>query len=224
MARVEADHIFIFVAPGGMAEAAALRAVGFQVDTGTTRHEGGGTASRSAIFKNFYLELLWVDSTVSVSDASRAAHAAMQRAAGWRATGVSPFGVGLRKLDGPDEYGVPATPLTEAWMREGTAIMDLDQPDEAAAFKVFVVPSYMALPSWIEYAGDATRHPNGSERVSAIAISGPASHHPRVLRTLSVPHLLVEASPEPLLEIEFDGGRAGQRHDLRPLLPLVVRR
>src|SRR5688572_7246379 len=65
--RVELDHVFIVVTPGAAAEIAALRAAGFTVAADPRKHDGQGTASVAAYFENAYLELIWVDSTVSVT-------------------------------------------------------------------------------------------------------------------------------------------------------------
>ena len=223
-ATVEPDHIFVFVTSGGEAEADALRAHGFKIDSGVMKHSGGGTASRSAVFENFYLELIWVDSAVGVSETGRGRWVEMQRAAAWRSSGVSPFGLGLRKVGGPDEYGIPTTSYTDTWMSEGTSITMLKQPGEPRAFDVFVVPSYMALPAWIEQVSELVLHANGARRVTAIAIHGPPDQQPGAARTLEIPSLRVVEAPAPLLMLELDEHIAGITHDLRPLLPVIIRR
>ncbi|HEX6252211.1 MAG TPA: VOC family protein [Gemmatimonadaceae bacterium] len=223
-ARVEPDHVFVFVSTGGEAEAEALRALGFRMDSGVMQHAGGGTASRSAVFENFYVELIWVDSTVGVSERSRERFAEMQRAAAWRSTGVSPFGLGLRKVEGPDEFGVPTTSYTEDWMLAGTSITVLKQASEPQAFDIFVVPSYMALPAWIEQVAELGLHANGARRVSALEIRGPQVHQPEAIRALSISSVRVTEASEPLLVLELDDRRAGETHDLRPLIPVVIRR
>jgi hypothetical protein len=223
-ASVEPDHIFVFVTAGGEREADALQALGFKIDPAVMKHSGGGTASRSAIFENFYLELIWVDSTVEVSATSREMFIEMQRAAAWRSSGSSPFGLGLRKVEGPDEFGVPTSPYAAAWMREGTSITLLRQPSELHAFDVFVVPRYMALPAWIEQVTELGIHANGARRVSAVEIHGPPAHRPRVTHTLHIPNLRVAEASDHLLVLELDAHEAGVTHDLRPLMPVVIRR
>lgn len=223
-ASVEPDHVYVFATAGGEAEAEALRALGFEMHSGFIEHSGGGTASRSAVFENFYLELIWVDSTVGVSGTGRGRFVEMQRAAAWRSSGVSPFGLGLRKVDGPDEYGVPTTSYTDTWMSEGTSITVLKQPGEPQAFDVFVVPSYMALPAWIEQVSELVLHANGARRVTALEIHGPLVHQPRAARTLQIPNLRLVEAREPLLVLELDEHMAGMTNDLRPLLPVVIRR
>lgn len=223
LASVEPDHAYVFVSYGGEAEAESLRAIGFHVDTTVTEHSGGGTASRSAIFQNFYLELIWVDSTVSVSTESRESFADMQRAASWRTTGASPFGLGLRKVAGPDEFGVPVTFYSDTWMRPGTSITLLDQASEPMAFALFVVPPYMAVPAWIDQAAELVQHENGARQLTGLEIRGPVAQHPTATRALRIPGLTVTDAAEPMLVLEFDGGRTGVIHDLHRLMPVTIR-
>ncbi len=59
--------------PAGAAQAVqALRKAGVFIDTATNRHDGEGTTSMPAVFQNTYLELLWVDSTLTVDSAHQA--------------------------------------------------------------------------------------------------------------------------------------------------------
>jgi hypothetical protein len=225
--RVEADHVFVFVPPGGHTEAEALRKLGFVVDTAVTKHPGQGTASRAALFHNAYFELIWIDSTVSVTDANREMFSIMKRSADWRASGASPFGLGLRRLEEGDDFGVPATPYSAAWMKPGSAIQLLKPASEPDAADIFVVPSYMALPAWIEkvkqHAPALLLHPNRSRQLTFIEIRGPAPQI-RYATSLRMPSVQVTESAEPLLVLEFDAGTEGKTLDMRPLLPIVIRK
>ena len=227
-ARVEADHVFVFVSRGGEAEADALRQLGFAVGSGVTKHIGQGTASRSVYFGNAYFEMIWVDSTVAISEDTREAAGEMHRVAAWRTTGVSPFGLGLRHLEGPDEYGVPATRFSAEWMEPGSAIVLLNQSAEQFAFKVFVVPNYMAVPAWVgeleQEAPALLQHSNGARRITGIEIRGPVTQHARAARTLSIPGFRLHEANDPMLVIELDERAAGVTHDLRPLMPVTIHR
>lgn len=231
--QVEIDHVFVFVSPGAAAEADSLRALGFIVAPEVSRHTGVGTASRSVLFENAYLELIWMDSSVSRSGDQ--SENDMERAANWRATGVSPFGLGLRRLRNEGNagvpttsYGVPATSYTWEWMQPGSSMDVLKQASEPDAFMAFVIPEYMALPSWIgdvkQNGPELLRHPNGSRRLTGVEIHGPARHHALAARSLRIPGLRLIDASEPLLVLEFDGGARGTTLDLRPLLPLAIRR
>lgn len=227
-ARVELDHIFIAVPAFGQPEIDALQKLGFTVDTKVARHEAQGTASRSVRFDNAYLELLWVDSSVSVSAQGRQALSELERVASWRSTGASPFGLGLRRLEGPETYGVPTQRYSGAWMEPGSYIEVLKQPHEERAVNVFVVPTYMSVPAWIdevrEHSPMVLQHANGSRSVTALMIAGPPPHHPAVAKALKIDSVSFAAAEEPLMTLELDSGVGGEVYDLRPLLPLVIRR
>ena len=226
--RLEVDHLFVFVPAPGLTEAAALAAAGFSVDTSITRHEGQGTASRSVVFENFYLELIWIDPTVPVTPENQALLDEMRPAASWRTTGASPFGIGFRASGPGIRYPVPARRYSAPWMEEGSFIELLRQPDEPHATEVFTVPSYMALPGWIDWirenAPELLRHDSRVERLTSLELRGPRSHMPRLLERGSVPALRLTAADAPLAVLGFDGGRRRESVDLRPLLPLVVNR
>lgn len=109
-------------------------------------------------------------------------------------------------------------------MSEGTSITLLKQPNEPHAFDVFVVPAYMALPSRIEQVTELVLHANGARRVSAVEIHGPLAHQPKATPVLDIPNLRVTESPDHLLVLELDEHKTRVTHDLRPLMPIVIRR
>ena len=135
-ARLEIDHVYVVVTPGARAEAEALARNGFHVDSMVSRHSGQGTASRSVLFENAYLELIWVDSSVAATSIPAAMLADFRRASAWRTSGASPFGVGLRKVSEGD-YGIPAKPYSGPWMQPGTAIDILRKESEPNAVELF---------------------------------------------------------------------------------------
>jgi Glyoxalase-like domain len=63
---IELDHVWIMVSPNAP-ERAALERAGFHVSPDLNRHDGQGTASITVEFENAYLELMWPDSTITVS-------------------------------------------------------------------------------------------------------------------------------------------------------------
>ncbi len=85
--RTELDHAFIVVDAGATREISALRSAGITVSNRIAHHDGQGTASVAAMFENAYLELIWLDSAVSID----AEHAGLARkfrhAAAWRTSG-----------------------------------------------------------------------------------------------------------------------------------------
>lgn len=227
---VEVDHVFLATRPGAP-EAAALRAAGFRVSEQPTRHTGGGTASLSVLFENAYLELLYPDPTVGDSNPP-AERAHWRRVFGWRETGASPVGVGLRRLvGGPDSLPFPTERMApQPWMPPGMEMHLVTTAADSTAPGVFVVPRGMALTGWIDRVRRDTararllEHPLGVRRVTGVrVVVAGAGAVPRTLRSLADAGVLeVVPGTAPLVEMTFDGGRRGTR-DFRPELPLVVR-
>jgi hypothetical protein len=227
-ARVEIDHVFVYAPRGAVAEAEALRKLGFFVDTVAAKHTGQGTASLGIIFDNAYFEMIWIDSTVSVNADLRSMHEQMRRSSSWQTTGASPFGVGLRKVGGGDAVGIPVTRMSGEWMRPGSFIALLRQPSEPDALDMFIVPEYMALPVWVatvrQHAPEVLSHPNGARRVTGIEIRAPRAQHPHAADVLKVDSFRSVQAAAPLLIVELDGATRGEIMDLRPLLPVLFRR
>jgi hypothetical protein len=113
-------------------------------------------------------------------------------------------------------------------MEPGSSIAVLKQDHEPEAAGLFVVPPYMALPAWIdqvrEYVPNLLLHSNESRIVSAVTLAGPASHRPAATRVLAIRGLSFDEAEVPLMTLELDSGQRGVSHDLRPLLPLLIRR
>jgi hypothetical protein len=224
---VELDHVFVVVSPGAKAEIAALRAAGLTLDTEPSKHPGQGTASISALFENAYLELIWVDSTVRVDPELAAVHAWFRRATAWRTTGVSPFGLGLRRRPGVTaELPVPVTRQSAPWLTPGTAYELLHQTSDSLAADFFVLPTDRAVPSWIarfrQRMPAQLQHRSGVRRITRVRVHGPPSHQPTAFSTLRPTPVEFVSSAAALLEVYLDAGTRRQRVDLRPALPIVM--
>ena len=225
---LELDHIYIVVPPEAAKASRALGLAGLVVDTSVTRHEGQGTASIAVFFENTYLELLWVDSSVTADSLHRLHLADFIRAATWRQSGASPFGVGLHFLSGTrEELGIPVRLDSAAHLRPGTYYVLLRQPAESLAVDMFIMPDYSAVTSWLaryrDRRPDLFAHLMGARRITRAVIRGRPDQRPRAAGV--DPRLLrFEDAGDPLLVLEFDGGRRGERWDLRPDLPLILQR
>ena len=93
---------------------------------------------------------MWVDSSVMVDSAHQLDVVDFRRAAAWRQTGASPFGIGLHFLcGGPSDLRVPfrldAVPDT----RPVSYYVLLRQPEESLATDVFIMPPDRAVTSWL---------------------------------------------------------------------------
>jgi hypothetical protein len=89
-ARLRFDHLWIMVSPDAP-ERAALERAGFRIAPDVNRHDGQGTASITAELLNGYIELMWLEPTVSVEPALTRAVEKFRNRAAWRTSGWSPI-------------------------------------------------------------------------------------------------------------------------------------
>jgi hypothetical protein len=226
MPRVELDHVYIVVQPGGVREIAALQSAGFHV-TPPQQHEGEGTTSVAALFDNAYVELMWLDSALSITADHAASAEQFRAAAAWRVTRHSPFGVGLRRLPGETrQFGIPVKREAAPWIDSLAAYEILNQPADSLAVDLFVVPPGAAVPNWIERRRKRSpqlfTHPGGGHSITAVRLHGTTEQQPSTMTLVHPGHIEMRTSSEPLLEIYIDGGVRNLRTDLRPVLPVVV--
>jgi hypothetical protein len=224
--RVELDHVYIVVQPGGAKEIAALESAGFNVAP-PRQHDGEGTTSVAAMFDNAYVELMWLDSTLSVTAEHAASAQQFRDAAAWRVSRHSPFGIGLRRLPGETgDFPFPVKRESAPWIDSVAAYEILNQPGDSLAVDLFVVPHAAAVPNWIEglrkRAPQRLTHPGGGHRITAVRLHAPIEQQPSTIQRLGLAHVDARTAAEPLLEIYIDGGIKQSRTDLRPALPVVV--
>lgn len=224
--ELELDHAYILVSPGAADAIAALQRVGIVIDTAPVRHEGEGTSSIAAFFENAYLELMWVDSSVSVDSAHQLDVAEFRRGTAWRETGASPFGVGLHFLSGSaSELTIPYRPDAVPESDPPASYLLLRQPAESLAADVFIMPEDRAVTSWIERfrsrQPDRFAHPAGVRRVTRILVQG-AHVQPSALAGLDIRLVRFQESHGLLMKVQFDGGVRGDTLDLRPALPVIL--
>ena len=224
--RVELDHVYVIVQPGGASEIAALKSAGFQIAP-PQKHEGEGTTSVAALFDNAYVELMWLDSTLSVTPEHAASAQQFREAAAWRVSRHSPFGIGLRRLPGDTmEFAFPIKRESAPWIDSVAAYEILNQPADSLAVDLFVVPRAAAVPNWIERVRKRSphllTHPGGGHSITAVRIQGTLEQQPSTFSLVRPGRVETLTAPEPLLEIYVDGGAKKSRTDLRPALPVVV--
>lgn len=223
---LELDHVYIVAPPGATAGLQALRQAGLTIDSAVNKHEGQGTASVAAFFENGYLELLWVDSSVTVDSLHRQDWADFVRARDWRRTGASPFGAGLHFVSGAvSDLGIPVRIDSAGHLRPGAYYVLLRQPAESLAPDLFIMPDFAAVPAWIgRFASrhpERLAHPLGVHRITRATLRGPAPQRARAAG-LQYRVLSFAAADSSELVLEFDGGRQHKSVDLRPALPLVL--
>jgi hypothetical protein len=127
---IELDHVWIMVSPNAP-ERAALERAGFHVSPDLNRHDGQGTASITVEFENAYLELMWPDSTITVSPGLEQAAQKFRQRMLWRSSGWCPIGVGLRPTTpSNDAWPFPTWSWTAKWMPKGSAMEMLTPRDD----------------------------------------------------------------------------------------------
>jgi hypothetical protein len=178
-------------------------------------------------FENAYLELIWVDTSVSVDPQHARTAKWFRDAAAWRTTGKSPFGLGLHRLAGDTAaLPVPVEREPAPWLERGAYYELLRQAADSLAPDFFVVPGIAAVPSWILQARarepELWQHRAGDRKITVVRVYGTPAQEPAAFRALRPGSIEFVRAPEPLIEVVLDHGSRGQRVDLRPDLPLVL--
>ena len=209
----ELDHLFVAV-PGPDVGASALEGAGFLAGP-SNRHPGQGTESRGILFENVYLELIWL------SDPQEAASPPIQRTRlGERLAPGSeacPFGLGLRRQAEIEvrlpfeswEYRPPYLP-EGLYFRMGVNSENLGEP------LLFFLP-WLSEPAW-----PTPEHPNGTKRVTALAMAleGKDQASPTLASLADAGIASFSWGSPYFLDVELDEGRLGRTLDLRPEIPL----
>lgn len=184
---LELDHIFCMVDRLDQV-ARRLQRDGWPLDGGTI-HEGEGTRNRRLLWPEHHLELLWV----TAQHEARASPLRLDRRADWRASGASPFGIGLRGT-------LPEALRDDFWLHEdGGARIWMHRDNERAPERplVFVVE---AAGEDLERRRPRTGHAQllagwsgpmlREVRVSTPAACAPPEHSgPALIQTRGAPHL-----------------------------------
>ena len=222
--KLELDHVWIAVSRNAP-ERKALERAGFVISPDVNRHDGQGTASITAEFRNAFLELIWVDPAVPVAPGLERVAAKFGLRADWRASGWSPIGIGLRWLGPAQPLPVPSFAVTADWLPAGSSIVMLTPRDDTASPSLFISPAALSDPAEQAIRAARFHHPNGVHRVTAIRLLAPAKYQPiGAIAFLKDAGLLRTGTAEQwTMELTFDGGSQGKSGDLRPELPLVIR-
>jgi hypothetical protein len=215
---LELDHAFVACAVGAP-EADALLRRGF-VEGSSNSHPGQGTANRRFFFGNFMLELLWV------ADPDEARSQRTRRTRIWdrwehRETGANPIGIIFRSTDGQPTSGPFQTwAYSPSYLPAGVSI-------HIAEGTTLDEPELFYLPFLNRAAGgnsELVAHALPIRRICGVAVGvtrlGDLSESSRRAEAHGL--LKYFESPEPVLEILFEGPRDMQI-DLRPDLPVIFR-
>lgn len=207
------DHVFICTLR--RAPAADLLIEAGLAEGNPNTHPGQGTACRRFFFANSMLELLWLaDEAEARSEQTRLTRLFERLSGG---ASVCPFGVILRPAIGSESIECP----WPAWSYRPSTMPGLEL-EIAAGTDLFE-------PMWCLFRGGRARsggdHPVGFRDMTRVTIGGPRWEADSVTSEMARQGVIgVETRPEPVMEVEFDGGRArGLTLDFRGELPLIIR-
>jgi Glyoxalase-like domain len=214
--QVELDHLFVCTAAGGP-EAQRLLQFGLN-EAPPNVHPGQGTANRRFAFSNAMIELLWVDNPAEAQSQATARTLLWER---WsrRSEGSCPFGICVRPVDIP-----PTAPPFPGWEYRPVYL--------PPPLSMHIGEAGVEEPMWV-YLNFITRtqrqkwfheHSSDIQEITRVVLHTPvpvSSSAARRLVEAGVVH--TEPSAGYALEIEFDHNRKGQRIDLGPDLPVVLR-
>lgn len=217
----EIDHLFILTSAGAP-EASALLDFGL-TEGSANRHTGQGTANRRFFFHNMMLELLWVTDPVEANSPPIRRTHLWER---WhhRNEKASPFGICLRpRRQEATDPPFPGWSYRPPYLPDGTEILmgsNAGILSEPLLFSItFGGRPDAAVPH------QPLNHRIGCREITAVHIRSPLDHTVSdAMKTIRDAGLVtVEPSDQHMMEIVFDGGKAGQTAGFRPHLPLVVK-
>lgn len=225
------SHSWIVVTTGAP-ERKALERAGFRIAPTVNRHDGQGTASVTVEFFNGFLELIYPDSSVSVSPALQAGAEKFRLKSAWRQTGYSPIGIVFDRTPTTPEHLPFATwRISADWMAKGTFI-EMMTPREMPKAVSLSISSHPASTRESEneaLARDPVKgaiflHPNGARRLTGLRLVAPDPDGLPPAASYLARHGLVkfDVGSHWLLEVTLDNGKQGVTKDLEPDLPMVI--
>ena len=223
------DHLIIYSRPGAP-EQAALRAAGFTISPDVNHHDGQGTSSVTVEFSNGYLELLYPDAEVSVSDDMKAVAQIFRDRSNWRATGLSPLALQFHRTAAtPAQFPFPTFKVHSEWMAPGQSLEMLTPRDMHNAMGLLITPTPVNAAENAAMAADPVKgqrflHANGARRITDVKIVAPSSDRfPPAASYVAQPgSVQFTAGSEWLMILTLDNARQGKVKDFYPDLPLIV--
>ena len=212
-AALSLSHAWIVV-PTGAPQRTLLEKAGFRIDPTVNHHDGQGTSSITVEFENGFLELIYPDPTVPVSESNKVGAEKFRLKSEWRTTGYSPIGIVFdRTPSTPATLPFPTWKISADWMEKGTFI-EMMTPREMPKAVSLSISSH-------------TNRPNVSapHRLTAMRVVAPnADRLPPSAAWIAEQGLMkFDIGADWLLEVTLDAGKQGITKDFRPDLPLTVR-
>jgi hypothetical protein len=212
-ATLSLSHAWIVV-PAGAPQRALLEKAGFRIDPTVNRHDGQGTASITVEFENGFLELIYPDPSVPISEANKAGAEKFRLKSEWRATGYSPIGIVFdRTSSTPATLPFPTWKISADWMEKGTFIEMMTLKD---------MPKAVSL-SISSHANRPTV--SAPHRLTAMRVVAPSADRlPPAADYIAAQGVMrFDVGADWLLDLTLDAAKRGITKDFRPELPLIVR-
>lgn len=216
---MEIDHIFICTEYGAP-EAEILKKFGLR-EGSSNRHLGQGTRNRRFFFRNFFIELLWVENLEEVKNKITAPTRLYERLRP-KNKDVSPFGICFRP-----EIPMESSPKFTSWHYK-PAYLPSDLFIEIAKNTMLSEPMWFFIafgsrPDSNSYTNrEPLRHMKKVSEVTAIQVTVPnLEKNFTLFEHQEISRLKVVDGEEHLMEIIFDNAKQGCAYDFRPTLPLI---
>ncbi len=168
------DHIFCFCEPALADEIKNTDNAGFKLNSGN-RHSGQGTANRSIMFEENYLEFIFLE---SLNDAIKNPLKLPQRA-NWHKTGASPFGICLRGAISQDECDQFWEYHPPYWSSGVIFIHKSNEESPDQPF-VFIIPSSARPVDRPNVNPSQLSHKTSSTAILKVEIAGPNYKWPNI--------------------------------------------
>jgi hypothetical protein len=217
------DHVFVATTEPAVAEA-ELAGFGLTFNRRTV-HPGQGTANVCAAFEGSFLEIVYARDEVELrSPAIRPL--GLEERIRWRETGACPFGIAFRPED-PEEdaagWPFPTWHYQAPYFPAALALPIVTPPDRLDEPLIFVMRRSVPPAGTWPAPGTSPEHLGARRAITRVTIHRPtAAPAPSPgVRWFFERGLLVPATgSEPLVELEWDGGRLGSSRQFSDAAPL----
>jgi hypothetical protein len=214
------DHFFIFTAIGAP-DAEHLISLGLK-EGRSNIHRGQGTANRCFFFRNFMLELLWVDKPEEAQSEVIAPLHLWER---WsqRDQEACPFGLCLRS-NTLDEIPFPTWDYRPPYKTDSFTLSIANNSSNVTEPLLFHSHPGKRPDCWPSERLQPLDHSLGFGELTHISLAGAYANSPssELQSVCEVFPLDLQVQSEQLVKLYFDGEIQKKQIDCRPVLPLIL--
>lgn len=190
------DHLFCFCDPHLSSEIENATKAGLTIHPGN-RHPGQGTANRAILFKENYLEFIFMDS----SDDAQKNPLRLDKRANWSKTGASPFGICLRGEISQKESNEFWAYHPSYWP-DGVIYIHKSNEDTPEQPMIFVIPSSTRPIDKPNINATFLTHKTQSEAIRTVNIFGPQYKWPNIS---SLKNIIFSEATDLQMKVSVDG-------------------